>query len=49
MLKDAAESEKRASVDLEQRAIQIADSDLNRKKKQVGTSTLAYTSSFLAM
>ena len=35
VLKDAAMAEKVASVDLEQRALQIADSDLNRKKKQV--------------
>jgi len=33
-VKDAASAEKTEEVDLEQRANQIADSDLNRKKKQ---------------
>lgn len=41
MVKDAALLEKNGGLDLEQRALQIADSDLNRKKKQVMFSDFA--------
>lgn len=35
MLKDAALAEKTEPIDLEENAIRIAQTDLNRKKKQV--------------